>query len=99
LAAGGVLWLFLRPEKDPAGRIGRLWARQGIRKPNVILLTLDTTRADHIACYGYLGVKTPNLDALAQRGVLFEQAATSSPLTLPAHCSILTGMYPTTGSG
>src|SRR4030067_923466 len=83
------LWLFLRPEKDPAGRVAKLWPKAGVDKPNVILITLDTTRADHIACYGYPGVKTPNLDALANRGVLFEQAATSSPLTLPAHCSIL----------
>jgi len=88
-------WIFLRPEKDPAKRIEGLWAKRGIAKPNVILFTLDTTRADHIACYGYPDVKTPHLDALAGRGVLFEQAATSSPLTLPAHCSIMTGMYPT----
>ena len=88
-------WIFLRPGKDPARRIEELWAKKGIDKPNVILFTLDTSRADHIACYGYPDVKTPNLDALAGRGVLFEQAATSSPLTLPAHCSIMTGMYPT----
>jgi len=73
----------------------RLWSQRGVDKPNVILLTLDTTRADHIACYGYPGVKTPHLDALAGQGVLFEQAVTSSPLTLPAHCSIMTGMLPT----
>lgn len=90
-----LLWIFLRPERGPAKRIEGLWAKRGVAKPNVILFTLDTTRADHIACYGYPGVKTPNLDALAGRGVLFEQAATSSPLTLPAHCSIMTGMYPT----
>ena len=90
-----LLFIFLRPGTDPAKRIQRLWAKSGIAKPNVILFTLDTTRADHIACYGYPDVKTPNLDALAGRGVLFEQAATSSPLTLPAHCSIMTGMYPT----
>jgi len=95
LALGAFLWLFLRPEKAPAKRIERLWADKGIDKPNVILVTLDTTRADHIGCYGYSGGKTPHLDALAGRGILFEQAATSSPLTLPAHCSILTGMYPT----
>lgn len=95
LAVGVCLWFFLRREEDPARRIEELWAEKGIVKPNVILVTLDTTRADHIACYGYPGVKTPNLDGLAGRGVLFEQAATSSPLTLPAHCSILTGTYPT----
>src|SRR4030067_1725692 len=89
LAVGAFLWLLLRPERDQAGRVAKLWSKTGVKKPNVILITLDTTRADHIACYGYPGVKTPNLDALANRGVLFEQAATSSPLTLPAHCSIL----------
>ena len=95
LAVGVCLWLFLRPEKDPTRRVAKLWSKVGVEKPNVILITMDTTRADHIACYGYPDVKTPNLDALAGRGVLFEQAATSSPLTLPAHCSIMTGMYPT----
>ena len=93
LAAGA--WLLLRPEKDPARRVAGLWAKSGVARPNVILITMDTTRADHLGCYGYSGAKTPNLDALAGRGVLFEQAATSSPLTLPAHCSIMTGMYPT----
>ena len=95
LVLGVGLWLFLGPERNPARRVAKLWASRGVNKPNVILITLDTTRADHLACYGYPDVKTPNLDALAGRGVLFEQAATSSPLTLPAHCSIMTGMYPT----
>jgi arylsulfatase A-like enzyme/tetratricopeptide (TPR) repeat protein len=90
-----VLWVFLNSVKDPARRVGKLWSSRGIEKPNVILITLDTTRADHLACYGYPNVKTPNLDGLAQRGVLFEQAATAAPLTLPAHCTIMTGMYPT----
>ncbi|MDH4272796.1 MAG: sulfatase-like hydrolase/transferase [Candidatus Aminicenantes bacterium] len=95
LAVGIILWVFLRPEKSPAARVEKLWAESGVGKPNVILITLDTTRADHLACYGYPNVKTPRIDSLARRGVLFEQAATSSPLTLPAHCSIMTGMYPT----
>ncbi len=95
LAVGVFLWLFLRPGKSPAARLEKLWSDSGVGKPNVILITLDTTRADHLACYGYPDVKTPNLDSLASRGVLFEQAATTSPLTLPAHCSMLTGMYPT----
>jgi len=95
LAAGVCLWLLLRPEKDPASRVASLWSKGGVDKPNVILITMDTTRADHLGCYGYSSAKTPYLDSLAGRGVLFEQAATSSPLTLPAHCSMLTGMYPT----
>ena len=72
-----------------------MWAARGVEKPNVLLVTLDTTRADHLACYGYTGVSTPNLDAAAGRGVLFEQAATAAPLTLPSHSTIMTGMYPT----
>ncbi len=100
LAAGALAlavgaWFLVRPEKDPAQRAAGLWAKSGVTKPNVILITMDTTRADHLGAYGYPGAKTPNLDALAQRGVLFEQAATVAPLTLPAHCSIMTGMYPT----
>lgn len=95
LAVGIFLWLILRLEKSPAARLEKLWSESDVEKPNVILITLDTLRADHLACYGYSDVRTPNLDSLARRGVLFEQAATNSPLTLPAHCSILTGMYPT----
>jgi len=89
------LWLILAPKKSPETKIEELWLKNAVEKPNVILFTLDTTRADHLACYGYPDVRTPHLDSLARRGVLFEQAATTSPLTLPAHCSILTGMYPT----
>jgi arylsulfatase A-like enzyme/tetratricopeptide (TPR) repeat protein len=95
LAAAALAWIFLGRPGAGAGTIGRLWARQGVKKPNVILVTMDTTRADHLACYGYPGVRTPTLDALAGRGVLFEQAATAAPLTLPAHSTIMTGMYPT----
>lgn len=95
LAIGILLWLVLPLEKSPAARIEKLWSENAIEKPNVILITMDTTRADHLACYGYPDVRTPNLDSLARRGVLFEQAATNTPLTLPAHCSIMTGMYPT----
>ena len=95
LAVGIFLWLILRLEKSPAARLEKLWSESDVEKPNVILLTLDTLRADHLACYGYSDVRTPNIDSLARRGVLFEQAVTNSPLTLPAHCSILTGMYPT----
>ncbi|MDH7494279.1 MAG: sulfatase-like hydrolase/transferase, partial [Candidatus Saccharicenans sp.] len=70
------------------------WKKQGVGRPNVLLITLDTTRADHLPLYGYNGVQTPHLNELGQRGVVFEQCATTMPLTLPAHCSILTGYYP-----
>jgi arylsulfatase A-like enzyme/tetratricopeptide (TPR) repeat protein len=91
-----VLFLFvLRPGKPAGPGIQGRWAKVGVDKPNVIIVTMDTTRADHLACYGYPGVRTPTLDALAGRGVLFEQCAAASPLTLPSHATIMTGMYPT----
>ena len=62
--------------------------------PNVILITIDTLRADHVGCYGALEVKTPTLDALAADGVLFERAISQVPLTWPSHAVILTGTYP-----
>lgn len=61
---------------------------------NLVVITLDTTRADHLGAYGSKDVETPALDRLAQDGVLFEQAMTTAPLTLPAHASILTGRFP-----
>ncbi|MBU0678192.1 MAG: sulfatase-like hydrolase/transferase [Verrucomicrobia bacterium] len=61
---------------------------------NVLLITLDTTRADRIGCYGYTNAVTPNLDALAFRGTSFEKAYTCVPITLPAHATMLTGLYP-----
>jgi choline-sulfatase len=87
-------FVFLKKE-DPTQRYQDLLAAQKIEKPNIVLFTLDTTRADHLPCYGYSGVKTPHLDALASKGVVFEQCSASSPLTLPSHSSIMTGMYPT----
>lgn len=61
---------------------------------NVLLITLDTTRADRLGSYGYAGAKTPRLDALAGQGIRFARAYAPAPLTLPAHATILTGLYP-----
>ena len=61
---------------------------------NVLLITMDTTRADHLGCYGGATIVTPVLDLLAESGVRFEQAFTQVPITLPAHTSLLTGVYP-----
>jgi len=61
---------------------------------NVLLITLDTTRADRLGCYGYEEARTPHLDALAREGVRFARAYTPVPLTLPAHASILSGLHP-----
>jgi choline-sulfatase len=61
---------------------------------NVILITIDTLRADYLGCNGSKKVKTPNLDALAAQGANFERTRSAVPLTLPAHASILTALYP-----
>lgn len=63
-------------------------------RPNVLLITLDTTRADRIGAYGYQSARTPILDQFARDGVLFERACTPAPLTLPVHASLMTGLYP-----
>lgn len=63
-------------------------------KPDVILITIDTLRADYVGAYGSTRVKTPWLDSLAADGLLFENAYCQVPLTPPSHASILTGAYP-----
>jgi arylsulfatase A-like enzyme/tetratricopeptide (TPR) repeat protein len=65
----------------------------GVR-PNVLLVTIDTLRADHLGCYGRAGGVSPTLDALAARGVRFATAVSHVPLTGPSHASILTGRNP-----
>ena len=61
---------------------------------DVVLITVDTLRADHLPVYGYRGIATPFFDQLAAEGVRFAAAATTVPFTLPAHSSIMTGCYP-----
>jgi arylsulfatase A-like enzyme/tetratricopeptide (TPR) repeat protein len=63
-------------------------------KPNVVLITIDTVRADHVGCYGATGVSTPTLDALARDGIVFERALAQVPLTFPSHAAIMTGLFP-----
>ncbi|MDD2766057.1 MAG: sulfatase-like hydrolase/transferase, partial [Opitutaceae bacterium] len=61
---------------------------------NLLLITLDTTRADRLGCYGWASAATPALDALARAGVKFDQAFSHVPITLPSHASLLTGTRP-----
>jgi len=61
---------------------------------NVVLVTFDTTRADHFGCYGDDGIATPVVDSLARDGVLFRRAYSAVPVTAPSHSTILTGRYP-----
>lgn len=60
----------------------------------VILISIDTLRSDHLPAYGYRGVSTPNIDSLRRDSVLFARAYSNSPMTLPSHASILTGLLP-----
>ncbi len=62
--------------------------------PNVILISLDTLRADHLGTYGYSRPTSPFLDQLAQQGTLFETAIVQLPGTLPSHMCMFTGLYP-----
>lgn len=65
-----------------------------LEEMNIILLTIDTLRADHLECYGYDGVKTPHINRMSREGVRFENNIVQAPLTLPSHASIMTGTYP-----
>ena len=63
-------------------------------KPNILLITVDTLRADHLGCYGDTSIRTPAIDGLAARGVLFTRAFAHTPSTLPSHTNILLGLTP-----
>ena len=62
--------------------------------PSIVLLTIDTLRADHLGSYGHTAARTPAIDALARRGVRFEAATTPFPRTTPALASVMTGLLP-----
>ena len=83
IAGSVVLYVYLRPARV-----------SGIR--NVVLISIDTCRADHLSCYGFSRPTTPHIDAVARDGVVFRQALSPVPITTPAHSSMLTGTYPPT---
>jgi arylsulfatase A-like enzyme len=64
------------------------------QKPNIILISIDTLRADHVSCYGYERLTTPNIDRLAGEGTRYLHAYSTAVWTPPAHASMLTGLYP-----
>ncbi|MDP8221947.1 MAG: sulfatase [Candidatus Lernaella stagnicola] len=84
VAAGAVIGC--RKKSSPAGP----------PKGNIILISIDTLRADHVGVYGYPKPTTPNLDSFARDGFMFTQAYAASPWTLPSHGSMFTGLYPMT---
>jgi choline-sulfatase len=63
-------------------------------QPNVIVITVDTLRADHLGCYGFEQARTPNIDALAAQGVRADRAMAAVPITLPSHTTLFTGLNP-----
>jgi arylsulfatase A-like enzyme len=94
----------IRPFQDPSPQTIRLLllaiaalttgCGEASPPPNLLLISIDTLRADHLGCYGYMRPTSPFLDRLASQGVLFEQAHTTAPWTLPSHVSMFTGLYP-----
>src|SRR3954464_12517712 len=93
--AAGVWFIRARPIRT-AARVDVGTLPEGVARDrlNLVIVTLDTTRADRIGAYGSHEVETPTIDRLASEGVLFEQAVSAAPLTLPAHSSLFTGKFP-----
>ena len=78
---------------------GLVWVFNGGGSPpgqirNIVLISIDTCRADHLSCYGFTRKTTPNIDAVAEQGILFENVMAPVPLTFPAHSTMLTGTIP-----
>jgi arylsulfatase A-like enzyme/Flp pilus assembly protein TadD len=90
-----VVWWWKRPPRTEAeARRALARLRPSPSALNLVLVTLDTTRADRLGCYGFRGVETPNIDALARDGVVFDNSTATVPLTFPSHSSIFTGLVP-----
>jgi len=87
-------WIVIGAVVVVAGAVAWWAAHRRSAGPNLLLVTIDTLRADHVGVYGAVSVSTPTLDALAARGVRFEHAQSPVPLTGPSHATILTGLYP-----
>jgi arylsulfatase A-like enzyme len=90
----GLAALFYRNGDFPSLSLSPLPVQHPPDRPNIILITLDTTRADHLSAYGYEKWTSPNFDRLAREGVFFRQAYSTAPWTLPAHASLFAGLYP-----
>ena len=88
----GLVWCWV--QEPPAVEAMPQSAAAPQDKPDIIVVTIDTLRADRLGAYGFEGVRTPNLDGLASRGVTFSRSVAPTPLTLPSHASIFTGTYP-----
>jgi arylsulfatase A-like enzyme len=89
-----ILLLLVIPVLTAAGLYW--WLSSPPTRPNIVLITIDTARADHLGIYGYARQTSPNIDHLAATGVVFENAFTQSSLSAPSHATILTGVSPPT---
>jgi len=97
-------WVVLLFVLIMAGNLGNAWLQERVAVaklpvpplglPNILVIIVDTLRADHLACYGYLRPTSPNIDRISHQGTLFENAFSTSSWTLPAHASLVTGRYP-----
>jgi arylsulfatase A-like enzyme len=83
------------PPKQPSSSLAQFQDRLtpgDLKGWNLLLVTLDTVRVDHIGCYGYARAETPTIDSLAARGARFDHAVADVPSTLPSHCTMMTGL-------
>src|SRR5260221_14791717 len=88
-------WLFLSLSLVVLAGLALLgYRRWQPRRPNVLVITIDTTRADRLGCYGFNLAHTPAIDRLATEGVRCANAVSSAPITMPSHTSIFTGLFP-----
>ncbi len=83
-------------DASSAASAGKATATATRRQPNVLLITVDTLRADKVGAYGYAMADTPNLDRLASEGTRFSRVLTQIPQTNPSHAALFTGLYPST---
>jgi arylsulfatase A-like enzyme len=97
LVAAGLAWYWAARRAPVTDADARAWISRRHPAPtelNLVVVTLDTLRADRLGCYGFEPTPSPRIDALARDGVVFEQATATVPLTLPSHSSIFTGLLP-----
>jgi arylsulfatase A-like enzyme len=78
---GAIVWAIFTKSREPEIR-------------HIVLISMDTTRADYLSCYGHPRDTTPHIDAVAEQATRFEHVVSPAPITLPAHCSMLTGTIP-----
>jgi arylsulfatase A-like enzyme/Tfp pilus assembly protein PilF len=95
----GTIWKAAVVVAIVCAAVGAVWGVRHLARPHaadgpIILVSIDTLRADHLPIYGYAGVRTPAIDGLAATATVFDHAYSHAPQTLPAHASILTGELP-----